>query len=230
MSDGIKKLFSHVPDRYEFINHVLTFGLDRRWRKIAAQRAVSGGGVKWIDVCTGTGEMAFNLLSHAPEETIVYATDFCLPMLQKAKAKEGAERIRFVEADVCLLPFADNYFDLITISFATRNINISRSHLIECLKEFYRVLKPGGRFVNLETSQPESKIVRFFFHQYVKFFVRNIGAMLSASIPAYKYLSYTIPRFYTAESFSTFIRRAGFSSVSAHLMCNGGVALHEAVK
>jgi demethylmenaquinone methyltransferase/2-methoxy-6-polyprenyl-1,4-benzoquinol methylase len=230
MSDGIKKLFSQVPHRYEFINHVLTFGLDRRWRKIAAQRAASGGGVKWIDVCTGTGEMAHNLLDHAPEETTVYAADFCVPMLQKAREKEGAERIRFVEADVCLLPFADDYFDLITISFATRNINTSRSHLIECLKEFHRVLKPGGRFVNLETSQPESKIVRFFFHQYVKFFVKIIGAILSASIPAYRYLSYTIPRFYSSEIFSTYLQRAGFSCVSVHRMCSGVVALHRAVK
>jgi demethylmenaquinone methyltransferase/2-methoxy-6-polyprenyl-1,4-benzoquinol methylase len=183
-----------------------------------------------MDVCTGTGEMALDLLHHAPEETIVYATDFCVPMLQKAREKEGAERIRFVEADVHALPFADNYFDLITISFATRNINTSSGHLIECLKEFHRVLKPGGRFVNLETSQPKSKIVRFFFHQYVKFFVNIIGATLSSSMAAYRYLSYTIPRFYSSEIFSTYIRRAGFSSVSVYQMCSGVVALHDAIK
>jgi demethylmenaquinone methyltransferase/2-methoxy-6-polyprenyl-1,4-benzoquinol methylase len=230
MSDGIKKLFSLVPHRYEFVNHLLTFGLDRRWRRIAAQRAALGGGARWMDVCTGTGEMARNLLNHAPGETSVYAADFSVPMLQKAREKEGAERMRFIEADVRSLPFEDNYFDLLTISFATRNINSSAGHLMECLKEFHRVLKPGGRFVNLETSQPDSKLVRFLFHQYVKYSVNIIGGILSASKRAYSYLAYTIPRFYSSEIFSTYIQRAGFSSISVHRMFGGVVALHKAEK
>jgi demethylmenaquinone methyltransferase/2-methoxy-6-polyprenyl-1,4-benzoquinol methylase len=230
MSNGIKKLFSEVPQRYELINHILTFSLDKRWRKCAAERAAIGGGERWIDVCTGTGEMALYLLRLAPEETTVYAADFCKPMLQKAQEKESANRIRFVEADVRSLPFADNIFDLVTISFATRNINTSESHILECLKEFHRILKPGGRFVNLETSQPPSKILRRFFHIYVSIFVKIIGGTLSSSMAAYTYLSNTIPRFYTAETFSDLILNAGFSRVYVKRLTKGIVAVHEAVK
>jgi demethylmenaquinone methyltransferase/2-methoxy-6-polyprenyl-1,4-benzoquinol methylase len=230
MSNGVKKVFSEVPKTYDLLNHLLTFGRDVKWRAKAAEIAAEGGGTKWIDVCTGTGDMAIALLSLAEESTSVYASDFSEPMMGRAKVKTEAGRLQFVTADLRSLPFQDNFFDLVTISFATRNINTSPEHLKECFSEIYRVLKPGGRFVNLETSQPDSGLVRFFFHLYVRVFVKVLGRLISGSKLAYNYLSYTIPRFYAAETLSDILVKIGFNEVKIHRMFMGVSAVHRALK
>jgi demethylmenaquinone methyltransferase/2-methoxy-6-polyprenyl-1,4-benzoquinol methylase len=230
MPEGIQNLFSEVPDRYELINHIITLGLDRRWRCKAADRASACGGKKWVDVCTGTGEMAFTLLARAADGMSVKAVDFSAPMLRKAMENPLASGVQFVESQANSLPFDNDEFDLLTISFATRNINTSENHLLECLEEFHRVLKPGGRFINLETSQPESKLIRTLFHLYVRNVVRTVGGTLSTSKAAYRYLSHTIPKFYVAEALSSIILRAGFSEVTFTKMLYGVAAIHEAVK
>lgn len=230
MNSGVRKIFYEVSRRYELVNHVLTFGLDILWRKKAAKISSMGGGKKWLDVCSGTGEMAVYIRCLAKKDTMVIATDFCLQMIHKASKKKEAREIVFTLADSKALPFRDETFDLITISFATRNINISRDILIEHLREFNRVLKPGGCFVNLETSQPKSKLIRNLFHLYVRIVVRWIGYFISRSKAGYAYLSNTIPQFYGADEFSKIIRQVGFVKISVQQMTFGLVAIHKAVK
>jgi demethylmenaquinone methyltransferase/2-methoxy-6-polyprenyl-1,4-benzoquinol methylase len=128
------------------------------------------------------------------------------------------------------LPFADQSLDLITISFATRNINLSKDTLIQTFAEFHRVLRPGGRFVNLETSQPTSSIVRRGFHLYIKLFVRSIGAFISGSRAGYAYLAHTMPRFYPAEELADLMRQAGFHQVTYQKMFLGVAAIHLGIK
>jgi demethylmenaquinone methyltransferase/2-methoxy-6-polyprenyl-1,4-benzoquinol methylase len=227
---GIRKIFSQVPDTYEVINHVLTMGLDVLWRKRTAMIASRGGGTRWLDVCSGTGEMAVYLRRFAEPETSIFATDFCKPMLDRARAKPEAAGIQFALGDTRALPFEDNSFDLVTISFATRNINVAREHLEDCLREFCRILKPGGRFINLETSQPPVGLIRAMVHFYVRTFVAPIGAAISRSRAGYSYLSRTIPRFYAADEYAEIIRASGFSEVSFRRMGLGIVAVHEAIK
>lgn len=226
MNRGIQKIFAQVPRTYELINHILTLGMDIVCRRKAAKIAVSGGGIRWLDLCSGTGEMAANLARLSQNGTTVYAADFSQPMISVAKKKPEAEKIRFVITDVGALPFQDNSFDALTISFATRNINTSRENLIDCLKEFNRVLKAGGRFVNLETSQPKSKILRKLMHLYVKVAVKPIGGTISGSKAGYAYLSQTVPRFYPAEAFAEIIRTAGFASVEYRRLFFGIIAIH----
>ena len=230
MNKGVQKIFGEVPRTYELVNHVLTFGMDLICRRRAARIAAAGGGTRWLDVCSGTGEMAANLVRLSRNGTSVFAADFSLPMLSKAAEKKEADRITFVIADVKALPFPDNSFDLITISFATRNINISRDILIEHLKEFHRVLKPGGCFVNLETSQPRFSLTRGLMHLYVKLAVKPIGSGISGSKAGYAYLSHTIPRFYPPEEFAAIIHQAGFGTVTFKRMFGGVIAVHKGVK
>ncbi|MDH4223478.1 MAG: ubiquinone/menaquinone biosynthesis methyltransferase [candidate division Zixibacteria bacterium] len=230
MKQGIKKIFSEVPQTYELINHILTFGLDIYWRRKTARLAAEDGGSMWMDVCTGTGEMALYLSRLAPEGTRIYAADFSLPMLRKAQERKETARINFIRTDIDNLPFPDNTFDLVTISFAVRNLNLNPERFLQSLKAIYRVLKPGGRFVSLETSQPESKIIRRLFHFYIRLTVRSIGYLISDSKSAYTYLSQTIPRFYTAEEYADIIRQAGFSKVTLKRMFFGATAIHKAVK
>jgi len=226
----VRRIFAEVPATYELINHILTFGLDILWRRRAARLAAAGGGDRWADVCTGTGETAIYLSRLAPAGTKIYAIDFSLPMLAQARGKAQAERLSILAADVSALPFPDESFDLLTISFATRNINLSKDVLVRTFAEFRRVLKPGGRFVNLETSQPPLAPVRFCFRLHVKLFVKLTGSLISGSRSAYAYLAETIPRFYGAEELADLMRQAGFGTVTFKRHLFGAAAVHEALK
>ncbi|MFQ6069973.1 MAG: ubiquinone/menaquinone biosynthesis methyltransferase [Candidatus Aminicenantales bacterium] len=230
MSKGLRKIFSEVSSRYELINHLLTFGGDIIWRRKAARIALLSGGKRWLDVCSGTGEMARNLILFSRSENEVVALDFCPPMLKKAVRKSGNWKLWAVIAEANSLPFADDYFDGLTISFATRNITPRKGVLINHLKEFWRVLKPGGCFINLETSQPPSTYIRHIFHFYVRLAVRPVGFMLSGSKAGYGYLASTIPKFYPAEELASLLYQVGFRCVSYRRLFFGVSAIHKALK
>lgn len=242
MSKAVQRIFSDVPRTYELVNHVLTFGLDILWRRKAAEIASAGGGKLWLDICSGTGEMAIYLCRLAGKDTKVVAADFSLPMLRKIKEKTqpnsrpghalpGADgRLLFTLGDATCLPFPDSSFDLITLSLGTRNLNVRRDNLLRAFREFHRILKPGGRFINLETSQPASGILRKLFHIYIRLMVRPLGSLLSGSKSGYAYLSYTVPRFYGPGELAEILRQAGFVQVTFRPLNCGIAAIHRAVK
>ncbi|UCC39114.1 MAG: ubiquinone/menaquinone biosynthesis methyltransferase [Candidatus Aminicenantes bacterium] len=230
MRKGVQKIFSEVYETYELTNHVLTFGFDILWRRKAAREAARAGGYYWLDVCSGTGEMAQNLSRLSDGKVKIVSVDFCYPMLAKALEKKHIPNVNFTLAEASVLPFYDETIDLITISFATRNISTREEILRDHLEEFHRVLKPGGHFVNLETSQPPSKLIRKLFHLYIKMTVKPFGSLLSGYKPGYSYLAFTIPRFYTAEEFSSLLYRAGFTRVTYKYLLFGMSAIHKAVK
>lgn len=230
MNKGIQKIFSEVPARYELINHLLTFGMDIYCRRKAVTIAVKDGGDVWLDICSGTGEMALYLQNFANNGTAVIAADFSLPMLTIARKKPNANRINFLLTDAGSLPLRNNSLDLITVSFATRNLNTNREVLTNTFREFHRVLKPGGRFINLETSQPRWSLFRKLMHLYVKLTVKRIGAAISGSKSGYTYLSSTIPRFYPPEELAEILRQAGFLDVTFRRLFLGVTAIHKAVK
>ncbi len=230
MSRGVQRIFSQVPHTYETVNHVLTLGLDILWRRQAAKVAASCRGSRWLEVCSGTGQMSFLLDSLATRGTRLIATDFSLPMLLTARRKPKASRLHLALCDALRLPFPDDSFDLVAVSFATRNINLNRTTLIEAFSEFCRVLKPGGMLINLETSQPPRRIIRWLFHQYLRLVVRPVGHLISGSRVGYGYLSQTARHFYHAEELRESLFAAGFTRVDFHCMAFGVVAIHRALK
>jgi len=229
-TSSIERMFSEVPATYELVNHVLTLGFDIVWRRRAAKIAATADGGQWADMCTGTGEMAARLSRLAPEGTTIYGIDFSGPMLEQARRKPEATHINFITSDIKALDFPDESFDLVTMSFATRNINLSKDILVQSFGEFYRVLKPGGRFVNLETSRPSFWLVRKCFHLYVRLFVKSIGSRISGSRDAYTYLATTIPRFYSAQELADVMLQAGFEKVTFQQYMFGAAAIHQAMK
>jgi len=229
-SGVVQTIFSQVPRTYELTNHILTLGLDIVWRKRAARIAAEAHPGQWVDMCTGTGEMAVYLSRLAPNATTIYAIDFSGPMLDQARRKPQAANINFVAADVKALPFADESFDLVTMSFATRNINLSKDMLTRTFAEFHRVLKPEGLFVNLETSQPSSALLRKCFHLYLRLFVKMIGTRISGAKIPYAYLANTIPRFYQPEELTEILHQAGFKKVTVKKLFLGIAAIHKAEK
>ena len=230
MKNGLKKIYTEIPKRYELVNHIMTLGLDRLWRHRAAAIAAEGGGRRWLDICSGTGEMAVCLRKLAPNGSSVYATDFSMPMLSRARRKEGVGEIGFSISDVSSLPFADSTFDLVICSFAMRNLNRSREDLLHALREVRRVLKEGGRFVNLETSRPENTLVRFVFHSYVRLFIKPVGTAITGSGAGYGYLAGSIPRFYGAAELEDLMLEAGYRGVASKRLVLGAVAVHLAVR
>lgn len=236
MNKAIQQIFDKIPNTYDFINHILTLGFDTLCRRYAAKTgrshipksAIRNPQSYWMDVCTGTGVMLKHLIPYADTDSTIVGTDFSLPMLRYAQIHH--KDTKFTQADAGRLPFADNTFDRITISFATRNINTSAHHLGKCLREFHRVIKPGGVFINLETSQPTNPLIRKLVHLYVRMFIRPVGGLVAGNYPAYGYLSQTIPRFYNGAAFSEIIKESGFAKVTTYPLFGGIAAVHRAVK
>jgi demethylmenaquinone methyltransferase/2-methoxy-6-polyprenyl-1,4-benzoquinol methylase len=229
MKKGVQKIYQEVAPTYELVNHILTWGFDIRWRKRAVKTTSALRGGLWMDVCSGTGELA-QALARSRDDVQVLALDFSLPMLEQASRKKGLEQGMFGLGDVTRLPFADNTFDLITISFATRNLNPNPVYLSTCLQEFCRVLKPGGTFLNLETSQPRPQWLRRLFHLYIRTVVKPVGYLFSGSKAGYKYLAHTIPRFHGAEEFASILKEVGFDQVRVISLLWDIAAIHLAVK
>lgn len=227
---GLTRIFSEVSSTYELVNHVLTLGLDIIWRKSAARRAAGHGGSLWLDACSGTGETARGLSRLAGPKTRVVALDFTPSMLFLSRNRSRPEKIMFVLGDVRSLPFPDASFDLAVVSFATRNLNPHRKWLDIHLREFHRILKPSGIFLNLETSQPPNPVLRGLFHFYVNLLVKPVGYLISGSSAGYAYLSKTIPRFYGAPAFKAVLEEAGFARVSYRRFFFGVAAIHTAYK
>lgn len=230
MNENLRNIFREVHGTYQLVNHLLTLGLDIRWRRRAARIASAAGGSRWLDICTGTGDMARALHRLAGKGTRIYAADFSNHMLEKAREKTRGNGVFFTLSDAASLPFGDDTFDLAVISFSTRNINRGRDKLCAAFREFRRVLRPGGYFINLETSQPDSELVRWFFHLYVRIFVRPVGTAFSGSSKGYAYLSRTIPEFYGREELADILRSSGFERVDCAGMTMGAVAVHTARK
>ena len=227
----IQDIFSRIPKTYDLINRILTLGLDVSWREKAAKIASQSGGEKWLDVCSGTGDMAGALARMAKPRAKIIGVDFCLPMLSLAAKKPEYSRISFCVSDAGSLPFPDNTFDIVTIAFATRNLNNSgQDVLLKRFGEFHRVLKPGGRFINLETSQPKSVLLKKLVHFYIWLMVKPIGYVISGSKTAYAYLARSIPRFFSAEELAEVLHRAGFAKVDFILLSFGVSAIHIAIK
>lgn len=227
----IQDIFSRIPKTYDLINRILTLGLDVSWRRSAAEIASQGGSEKWLDICSGTGDMAGALVRAAKPGVKIIGIDFCLPMLSQAVKKPEYSGIYFCVSDAGCLPFPDNTFDIVTIAFAARNLNNSGQEvLLKRFREFRRVLKPGGRFINLETSQPKSFFLKKLVHFYIWLMVKPIGCLISGSKTAYGYLARSIPRFFSARELAEVLYRAGFVKVDFILLSFGVSAIHIAIK
>ena len=237
MIKGIQKFYSQISGSYQLINSLLTLGLDAYWRKKAVKIAIksSSNPERFLDICSGTGQTAVGLRRSLPanSNTQIIAADFSHHMLKIAMDmtnKKGLHNIHFTLTDAINLPFNDNTFDIIIITFATRNLAAAPGHLLKSFREFYRVLKPGGRFLNLETSQPPVKFIKKLFHLYVKLTVAPVGRWISGSKGSYAYLSNSIRSFYPAKELTEILYEAGFETVAWKNLLFGVVALHQAKK
>jgi len=220
-------MFDSVPRKYALLNRILTLGRDDRWRNKLLQNIQPKNGDKILDVCTGTGDLALKLATEFPDAK-VYAMDFSPNMLSEAERRTNELNIRgiiFKENDCTNMDFKDNYFDYVTISFGFRNISYSRDNLTRSLREIHRVLKHEGRFVILETSQPENTLIRKLFHIYARKIVPAVGMLISGQSKPYAYLGGSIVKFFNRDELEDLLVSEGFQKEKIIPFLFGGILL-----
>jgi demethylmenaquinone methyltransferase / 2-methoxy-6-polyprenyl-1,4-benzoquinol methylase len=240
ISDNNKSEFLHddvyesIPPNYDLINHLFTGGMDIRWRKRAARETVASNPEKILDICCGTGDLSISVARLAAKDAKVTGLDFSRPMLDVAvkKAQKAGLDITFVTGDIADIPFPDNSFDSMCIGFGFRNLTYKNEKSAKYIFEILRVLKPGGRFIIVESSQPapNARFVRFFQQIYVKYIVSFLGKIISGNSAAYQYLAESAANYYGAEALRDLLLKSGFSEVTFKRLFFGAAAIHVAVK
>jgi demethylmenaquinone methyltransferase/2-methoxy-6-polyprenyl-1,4-benzoquinol methylase len=210
----VQAMFGRIAGRYDLLNHLLSFNLDKRWRARLVKRVALNPDARALDLCCGTGDVLLALGG------TVLGSDFCHPMLLEAQRKSPGSPL--FEADALSLPLKNNSLDLITCAFGFRNLaNYDRG-----LEEFLRVLRPGGVAAILEFSQPTNRAFGALYGFFSTRMLPWIGGMVSGSRDAYSYLPESIKKFPGAEDLAAQMRRAGFQRVEFERMTGGAVALH----
>lgn len=216
----IRQMFGEIAGRYDFMNHALSGGTDIYWRWKTVRLATPEGDAPILDVCTGTGDLAFAWQKKTKGNSPVFATDFTFGMLQLAEEKCGERDVTFMEADTQELPFADDTFQLVSVAFGLRNV----SSTIGGLKEMTRVCQPGGRVVVLEFSLPDNKLLSRSYQWYFRNILPKIGQLLVRNRQAaYEYLPQSVSEFPYGEQLTEIMEEAGLESTSFTKL-TGGIA------
>jgi demethylmenaquinone methyltransferase/2-methoxy-6-polyprenyl-1,4-benzoquinol methylase len=222
-------MFDRIAPRYDFLNHLLSANLDRRWRRAAAAEVAAGEPIEVLDLCGGTGDMSLAVVRGSRAELVV-CCDFSHPMLTRAASKfEGAslgDRCITVGADGLRLPFPDDRFDAVTVAFGVRNFH----DMDAGLREIHRVLAPSGRLVVLEFSVPTGPVVGRLYRTYLTRLLPIIGDRIAGHDGPYGYLARTISGFPEPAALAGRIREAGFAACGWKTLTGGIVAIHTAIK
>jgi demethylmenaquinone methyltransferase/2-methoxy-6-polyprenyl-1,4-benzoquinol methylase len=219
----VQKMFDRIAGPYDMMNRVMTAGLDRRWRELAAEATGLGKGATALDACCGTGDLSLALARLVGRGGQVTGLDFSGEMLERARAKPreaNAAEIAWVQGDATEMPFADNSFSAATIGFGLRNLPDPE----QGLRELARVVRPGGTVVVLEITQPVSGPLKPFYGVWFDRVVPALGKVLDNS--AYSYLPASVRRFPPPGELGEMFWRAGLRNVRYRLLASGIVALH----
>jgi len=225
---AVRDMFTSIAPRYDLLNHVLSMNVDRLWWNRTARlfrATLQRPNARVLDLCCGTGDMAFALYRRMSSEGRLFGADFSHAMLVRSEQKSAGRKIRWIEADALNLPFEAAQFDLVTTAFGFRNLaNYDRG-----LAEIYRVLGPGGEIGILDFGEPKGligKIYRVYFKQVLP----RIGTLISCVSGPYAYLPASVTRFPSPQEMLQRMRDAGFADVSWTPYTFGIAGLYRGVK
>lgn len=226
----IWKMFDAISPTYDRVNRLMTAGLDKRWRREVASHLPSGKSLRLLDCATGTGDQLFALLDSSPHIEQAIGIDLAEAMLkcakEKGEKKTYAKKISWQVASLTALPFEDESFDCVTISFGIRNVDNLPAALAECR----RVLKSAGRLLILETSLPKNRLLKTLHLFYLRALLPKLGGWVSKNRKAYDYLNKTAETFPHGKSFCTILKQAGFHDVHDSPLTFGAVSIYRADK
>mgnify|MGYP006077458703 CR=1 FL=1 len=222
----VNSVFSKVYKKYDFMNDVMSLGIHRLWKKDMINWMRPQKNDLLIDVASGTGDIAYLFSKKTDDSGKVICVEPNMDMLKIGEAKlENYHNIKWKQASAEKLPFNDNTFNFYTISYGIRNVtNIKQS-----LKEAFRVLKPGGRFMCLEFSKIENQIIDSIYKTYSKA-IPFIGKYIVGSSRPYEYLVSSIEKFYDQDELIHLMKDSGFSNVKFRNLSNGISAIHSGWK
>jgi len=221
-------MFDRVAGVYDLMNTAMTAGLHHRWRARAADRAELRPGDAALDACCGTGDLALELARRVGPEGTVVGCDFSEPMLELAREKAARlrlEQVRFEWADALRLPYPNESFDAATVGFGARNL----ADLERGLEELVRVLRPGGRLVILEITQPRRAPLSSFYSLWFDRIVPLLGT-IAGDRDAYSYLPRSVKRFPSPEGLATLMAAAGLERIRGLIMAGGIIAVHSGAR
>lgn len=224
----VRSMFGDIAPSYDFLNHLLSFNIDRGWRRralgmLAWEQTPAG---TYVDLCAGTLDIAAELASRPAFRGQVLGADFSEPMLRHGQQKVSGKSVRPVAADALALPFAPGSCDGAIVGFGVRNL----ADLDAGLREVHRVLRPGARFVILEFTTPPSAFIRTVYHQYFYRILPRVAGMISGNRTAYRYLADSIVNFPAAPELAARMRSAGFDDVRWQLLTFGVAAIHVGIR
>lgn len=225
----VREMFSRISPRYDFLNHFLSINIDKCWRKLVRKFLVdvlNDRNAIVLDVACGTGDLSIELQRDSAAKVI--GTDFCRPMLAIAKEKNEIQprSIPYIEGDAMSLPFPNDTFDALTIAFGLRNL----SNWEDGLRELNRVIKPNGKLVVLEFSEPVVPGFRQAYNLYFNKVLPKIGGAFSGETNAYQYLSESVSRFPNQKKLKAMMAAVGFSNVEYRNLTGGIAAIHSGDK
>ncbi len=222
-------MFSLIAGQYDFLNHFFSLNIDRSWRKDLLTLSEIPEGATVLDACTGTGDVAM-VFAGSRRVSSVVGVDLSTGMLDVASAKAEKKRldgkVRFTEADVLDLPFEDDTFDAVAISFGVRNL----SNYAKGMAELVRVLKPGGKLVILEFAPPTRSLYLKGYNFYLKKVIPAIGGFISGSDVAYKYLATSVDGFLPRDRVLELMARGGLDSLLAKKLAAGVAYIYRGEK
>ena len=225
----VRGVFTRVASKYDVMNDLMSGGMHRLWKDAMMDWLAPRSGQRLLDVAGGTGDVAFRFLKRAPgaKAVVLDLTDGMLVAgRQRAEAERLASDLEWVVGDAMALPFANNSFDVYTISFGIRNV----TRITDALAEAYRVLKPGGRLMVLEFSRIPNDLAQWVYDKYSFNVIPVIGQVVAGDRESYQYLVESIRKFPDQDAFATMIRTAGFGQVAYRNLSMGIVALHSGWK
>jgi demethylmenaquinone methyltransferase/2-methoxy-6-polyprenyl-1,4-benzoquinol methylase len=222
--EQVEEMFDNIAHRYDFLNHLLSLGIDISWRKKAVKYLGTIAPKKILDVASGTGDFAFEALTLNPDKIIGFDLSEGMMNYGREKARRlGVEStVQFIKGDSEQMPFDDNSFDAITVGFGVRNFE----NLENGLKEMHRVLRPGGKIAILEASTPGNTIIRAFYGLYFNRIVPMIGKLFSKDSRAYNYLPESVSVFPQGFEFIKILENIGFRNTKWQPLTFGACAMY----